>query len=39
MGILGESGDGDIPPISVLLAKQHHIDKIDLIICNLLKSK
>jgi DNA-directed RNA polymerase subunit E'/Rpb7 len=26
MGILGESGDGDVPPISVLLAKQHHID-------------
>ena len=26
MGILGESGEGDIPPISVLLAKQHHID-------------
>lgn len=26
MGILGESGDGDIPPISVLLARQHHID-------------
>ena len=26
MGILGESGDGDVPPISVLMAKQHHID-------------
>lgn len=26
MGILGESGEGDVPPISVLLAKQHHID-------------
>lgn len=26
MGILGESGEGDIPPISVLLARQHHID-------------
>ena len=26
MGILGESGEGDTPPISVLLAKQHHQD-------------
>jgi len=26
MGILAESGEGDPPPLSILLAKQHHID-------------
>jgi len=26
MGILAESGDGDPPPLSILLAKQHHVD-------------